>query len=255
MAAITTADILAYIAGRQAPAMHEDGTERPGASNAEINRELAILKRAFRLAMQAGKLLHRPHIPMLAERNVRQGFFERDQFEDVRAKLSEVLRPVVSVMYLTGWRGPSEVLPLKWPQVDRRAKTIRLEPGHSKNAEGRTFPYGFLPELNQVIDQQWREHEHLKAAGVICPFVFHRRGKPIRSFRRAWLTVVEAAACLGKIPHDFRRTAVRNLVRAGVPERTAMLLTGHKTRSVFDRYDIVNEATSKKPFENLLPVR
>ena len=66
MAAITTPDIRAYIATRQAPATN-DGTPKPGASNAEINRELAILKRAFRLAVQAGKLLHRPHIPMLAE--------------------------------------------------------------------------------------------------------------------------------------------------------------------------------------------
>jgi integrase len=232
MAALTTADIRAFVAQRQAA----------GASNAEINRELSIVKRAFTLAVQAGSLLARPHIPMLHEDNVRQGFFEREEFEDVRAQLPEALRGVVTFAYLTGWRVPSEVLPLQWAQVDRRAKMIRLEPGQTKNAEGRTMPYELLPELAAVIEAQWKERDRLKAAGVITPCVFHRDGEPVRHFGAAWRTACAAAGVPGRIPHDFRRTAVRNLVRAGVPERTAMLLTGHKTRSVFDRYDIVNEA-------------
>ncbi len=241
MVAIDTSTIRAYIVHRQAPVTLDDGTVIPGASNAEINRELAIVKRAYRLAQQAGKLLHRPHIPMLEERNVRQGFFEPEQFNDVRALLPEPLRPVVSFAFLTGWRVPSEVLTLQWSQVDRQTKTIRLEPGSTKNAEGRTFPYDLLPELDQLIEDQWQAHEDLLAADKICPHVFHRQGEPVRYFYKAWRTACESAGVPGKIPHDFRRTAVRNLVRAGVPERTAMQLTGHKTRSVFDRYDIVNE--------------
>jgi integrase len=255
MVTIGTADLRAYVAERQAPTKHDDGTEEAGAAAATINRELAVIKRAFRLAVQAGKLLAIPHIPMLRENNIRQGFFERTEFEDVRAKLPAALRGLVTFAYFTGWRIRSEVLGLTWSQVDRKAHTIRLEPGQTKSREGRTLPYDALTELREVIDEQWREHERLKAENRIVPFVFHREalvkqpdgslklqpGQPIKSFRKAWDSACGDAG-VRRIPHDFRRTAVRNLVRAGVPERTAMQITGHKTRSVFDRYDIVNEA-------------
>ena len=104
MASITTADVRSYTACRQ----------EAGAANATVNRELAVLKRAFRLAVQGGKLLHQPHIPMLHEDNVRTGFFEREEFEDVRDKLPEKLQGIVTFGYLTGWRIPSEILPLIW---------------------------------------------------------------------------------------------------------------------------------------------
>jgi hypothetical protein len=81
----------------------------------------------------------------------------------------------------------------------------------------------------------------LKKCGIICPWVFHRKGKPIREFRRTWISACKAAGIPGRIPHDLRRTEVRNLVRAGIPERVAMQMTGHKTRSVFERYNIVRE--------------
>ncbi len=125
---------------------------------------------------------------------------------------------------------------------DRENRTVRLEPGMTKNSEGRTLPYDLLPGLLDVVEHQWQEHERLAATGVLCPFVFHRNGKEIKGFRKAWTSACKAAGCPGKLLHDFRRTAVRNLVRANVPEKTAMGITGHKTRSVFDRYDIVDEA-------------
>ena len=130
-------------------------------------------------------------------------------------------------------------------------KVIRLEPGTTKNSEGRTFPYGNLSELDEVIEARWQAHERLKAKGTICPYVFHRHGTQIRDFRSAWKTATTAAACPGCITHDFRRTAARNLVWAGVPEKTAMLLTGHKTRSVFDRSDIVKEQDLREAVSKL----
>lgn len=241
LSTVTTTDLTAYATHRLTQ----------GASAASVNHELATIKRAFRLALRAGEIVTMPYIPMLQLHNVRQGFFERDQFEAVRDALPEALRGIVTFCYLTGWRVRSEVLSLRWAQVDRNAKTVRLEPGETKNAEGRTLPYDLLPELVDVIEQQSRERERLKASGVLCPYVFHREGKPIRDFRGAWEAACEAAGCPNKIPHDFRRTAVRNLVRAGVPEKTAMVISGHKTRSVFDRYDIVNESDLRAAFGKL----
>ena len=129
-AAVTTVDVNRYIAARQAA----------GAANATINRELAALKRAYSIACKAAKVLARPHIPMLSENNVRTGFFERDQFEAIRAQLPPELHGVVTFAYITGWRVPSEILTLRWHQVDFEAGVVRLEPGTTKNREGRLFP-------------------------------------------------------------------------------------------------------------------
>jgi integrase len=153
------------------------------ASNAEINRELAIVKRAFRLAQQAGKIQAIPHVPMLRENNVRQGFFEPDAFEAVRAHLPEELPPVVTFAYLTGWRLKSEILPLEWRQVDWEAREVRLDPGTTKNREGRTYP--FTVALEAVLTEQLAEHKRLKKAGKIVARVFHRDGEPIKSLRTA----------------------------------------------------------------------
>ena len=73
------------------------------------------------------------------------------------------------------------------------------------------------------------------------PLVFHRDGIPVRRWRTAWRTACQAAGVPTRFLHDCRRTAARNLIRANVPERVAMLLTGHKSRAIFDRYNIINE--------------
>ena len=233
MSTMTTVDVRAYIAAR----MEE------GAAAATINRELAALKRMFSLAVQAGKLLVRPYIPMLREDNTRAGFFEQHEFEAIRSQLPAHLRPIITFAYFTGWRVRSEVLSLEWRHVDRRAGVIRLDPGTTKNHEGRVLPYQAIPELETLIEEQWKAKGQLETKlRQIVSSVFSRDGHPIRDFHKVWQRAAKAAGHPGRIPHDFRRTAVRNLVRAGVSEHTAMKITGHKTRSVFDRYDIVTES-------------
>lgn len=276
LASITSRDVAAYVAKRQDDSIVtrkartlNDGTtiaeQTKTVSPAEINRELQVLKRIFNLAIEQGRIATKPIFKMLREDNVRAGFFEADQYRSVLAHLPEELRPVITFAYFTGWRIASEVLPLQWRQVDFEAGEVRLDAGTTKNREGRVFPFGLHPDLKAMLDSQWAEHERLKKAGQIVPTVFFRmvaegRGgekkpQPIVSLAKAWQAACKAAGCPGRIPHDLRRTAVRNLVRAGVSEHSAMKLVGHKTRSVFDRYDIVSGDDLKDAVRRLGTVR
>jgi integrase len=239
---LTTASIVEYQARRQAA----------GVSNATINRELAALRRAFKLAVKGDEILRQPHIPMLQENNVRQGFFERDQLEAVSRHLPEAVRPVALFAFITGWR-VSEILGLTWRQVDFGASTVRLEPGTTKNGEGRTVH--FTPELRALLETQRECTATVQAkTDRIIPNVFHRDGQPIKSFRGAWFTACEAAGVPGRIFHDLRRTAVRNLERAGVPRSVAMKLTGHKTEAVYRRYAIVSDADLRDAADKLAAI-
>ncbi len=225
---ITEPTIRQYIVSRQ----------REGAKAGTVNRELAVLKRMFTLAVRGGRLQAKPHIPMLAENNVRRGFFEPSQFEAVRTHLPAALQPVVTFAYLTGWRVKSEILPMEWRQVDWQGRVVRLDPGTTKNREGRSFP--FTAALEAVLKAQLAEHERLKKEDRIVRFVFHRNTVRIKSFRGAFDVACLAAGCPGRIPHDFRRTAVRNLERASVPRSAAMAMVGHKTEAIYRRYAIVD---------------
>jgi hypothetical protein len=128
---------------------------------------------------------------------------------------------------------------------------LRLEPNTTKNADGRTFPYARLPELKKAIDRQWAEHQRLAQAGRISPYVFTRNGQRIKSMLKAFKAACVLAGCPGRIPHDFRRTELSNLERAGVPRSQAMKLTGHLTESVYRRYAIVSEADLEVAGERL----
>lgn len=118
--------------------------------------------------------------------------------------------------------------------------SVRLEPGTTKNRKGRTF--AMTPELRACLEAQRERTENLqRSTSQVIPFVFHRQGEPIKDYRGAWRNACERAGVPGRIPHDFRRTAVRNLERAGVSRSVAMKMTGHKTESIYRRYAIVSE--------------
>src|SRR5262245_34172713 len=240
-----------------------------GAANATINRELAALKRMFNLGIQAEKIHRKPYISMLKENNVRTGFFEHGEFVAFRGALPDYLQPVATFAYYTCWR-KRNILDLKWNQVDLNTRTVRLNPGTTKNDTGQLVILD--GELLETIQKQWERRKVATIPGqsptLLCPFVFHRDGKPIKDPRKAWDKAREATGLTTKMPHDFRRTAVRNMVRAGVNERVAMMISGHKTRSVFDRYNIVSEddlreaarriwqhAQSQEQTINLVPLR
>jgi integrase len=182
------------------------------------------------------------------------GFFEPHQFTAVRRHLRQDLQLAVDLAYTYGWRVRDEVLPLARRHVDLVAGTIRLAPGESKNEDGRIIY--LTPEIATALQGQFARVDRLaRKLGRIVPWVFahtsdgplnpktgrrsYVAGDRVKDFRRAWGTACKRAGCPGMFRHDFRRTAVRNLVNDGTPEKVAMTITGHKTRSVFDRYHIV----------------
>ena len=210
------------------------------AAHATVRQELAILGRMLNLAVRAGKLANRPPLPLVEVRNTRTGFFTTEQLRAVTAALPEHLRPLVQFASITGWRR-AECLGLMWNRVDFGHGQVRLEPGTTKNLAGRMWPFGEHPALASVLMEQYEKTQRLqRERGVVIPWVFHRDGKKITDFRDAWMTACKKAGVPGRLFHDLRRTAVRNLIRAGVSDKIAMALGGWKTRSVLDRYNIVS---------------
>jgi integrase len=210
------------------------------AAPATVNRELAALRAGYRLGLDNDMIVAMPRIKLLPENNARKGFADGKQVEAICRHLTPDLADAVRFMFYTGWRSRSEVLPLKWAQVDFAGGFVRLEPGTTKNNEGRAFP--LIPELRALLERRQAITRRCERAQArIIAHVFHRYGRPIKSLRRAWMTACRKAGLPGLLPHDLRRSAVRNLERSGVSRSVAMRLTGHKTEAVYRRYAIVAE--------------
>jgi integrase len=210
-----------------------------GVGNAAINRSLAALRRMLTIAKRAKKIHDVPFIQFLKEPPARKGFLPVERFEELVGLLPTHLKPLVTLLYYCGTR-ISEALAIEWPQVDLEGRTIRLEEEQTKGDEARTLP------LPPALIMMLTEIEPTQRVGKVFDGT---------NLRKSWMTAC-AAAGLGTLTpvdgrpydpiysgltlHDFRRSAVRNLIDAGVPERVAMSISGHKTRSVFDRYHIVS---------------
>ena len=208
--------------------------QEQGLANASINRYLAALRHAFRLGMDALPPLVTvaPKIQLLEENNIREGFLEHWQYENLRKELPDHQRLILVIGYHFGMRR-GEILKLRWTQVDWEANIVRLEKQQTKAKQARCAPlYGEL--------QGWLNMAY-SARDPECPFVVSWKGHGIRELKTAWNKARQRAGVPKLLLHDLRRTAARNMIRAGVPEKTAMLIVGWKTRAMFDRYNITDE--------------
>jgi len=204
-----------------------------GAAGPTINRNLAYLRRMFKLAQQQGKVPYVPYFPMQRESEPREGFVERADFERLREEMPEHLHPALTFCYETGCR-TGAMSKIIWPWVNVDAREVNLPPGIVKNRKPLILPLS--EELVVMLRQKCQTDGR----------VFNTK-----NFRREWIkacvklkfgvkTGPEWYEYAGLIPHDFRRSAVRNLINAGVGQATAMRITGHRTLSVFERYNIVS---------------
>jgi integrase len=208
-----------------------------GAAPASVNRELNILKVAWKYAMQAGELSRKPVFPRGLKENVRQGFVtdaEYPAFVEACTQVGKLwLRTAFEIAYTLGWR-KREILNLRVRNVDLIERTLRLNPKETKTETGRTAP------MTETIFQLVSLCVEGKSKD---DYVLTRsKGKPIRDLRDSWLKVCQIVGRPGLLFHDMRRSAVSSLVKKGIPRKVAMSISGHETESVFHRYAIVETA-------------
>jgi len=229
--ALKPKDLKVYIEKRRAK----------GKSNATINRELELLRLALRLAHEQGQLPTEIKVPMLEEKNTRTGFATRPQIETIIANLPEWLQDFTRFGYITAMR-KGEIASLRWEDIDREVGAVRLTAENAKTGEARTLMVA--GDLVDLIERRWKTRLFTRVSGkvFVAEYVFHREGYPIEDFRGPWERACTAAGVPGLLFHDLRRSAVRNMDRAGVSRHVAMKISGHKTESMYQRYNIVSES-------------
>jgi integrase len=204
-----------------------------GRSEVTCNRELSILRAALNRGRKCTppKVVAIPYFPMVAETNARQGFLADEEYEKLRDTLPDYLKPLFVTGYFTGVR-LGELLAIQWNQVDWEQGFITLNAEETKSGHSRAVP------IIEGDMRSWLVWSRDHAEGA--PHVFHDEGEPIRDFRGAWKSACKSAGVPDLKFHDLRRTAVRNMRRAGVPQVVRMRITGHRTDSMERRYNIVD---------------
>lgn len=219
--------------------------QKDGLQNATINRDLAALHKAFTLGFRCTpkKIMSMPVFPdRLPEATPRKGFVEQAQFDALCSATQELwMRALITTAYTFGFRR-GELLHMKVGQVDLLNRTIRLYRGETKSGEPKLIK--MTPDVCALLTAMCQGKSG-------DDYVFTRNGEPIVDIRDEWTRMTEAAKLPDLIFHDLRRSAIRNMIRDGVPERVAMEISGHKTRSVFERYNIVSEADLSRAAEQI----
>jgi integrase len=233
---ITTDVLRAFIRSRKQPYRYSYPVR-----NSTINRNLALLRHMMNLARRDGKIQFIPHFPMLAEKPPRKGFLEHEEFKKLRDELPQRLRPIVMFLYSTG-RPLGEARGICWHQVDLDALEIRIESERKTENQPSLVPLDGLAELVAELKREQDARES-KFDAVFC----------VKNLRKAW-----RRACIrlglgrmeslpngreiyrGLLVQDLRRSAVRNMIDAGVAEKVVMEVSGYKRREVFDPYNVVS---------------
>jgi integrase len=203
------------------------------AARATAGYEVGVLISALSAAVENRVLSVRPTFKLPRVRNARQGFFTQGDFAALLLELPPDVRPVVEFLHATGWR-LNEALRLTWDQIDWEGQVIRISSDKTKGHDERVFPFGLAPDLKALLEA--------RRSARNGAFVFHRSGRRIKTFIKAWRGAARRAGLAGRLVHDLRRTAARDFRRRGASEGEIMKLCGWKTRSMFDRYNIIDEA-------------
>lgn len=216
---------------------HRLQNHRPGM----VHMELCVIRRGLQILCDWGRIPRVPRIPKVRQSPPRQGFLSDGALKEICGRISgQEVVPLLWFLCYTGWR-VSEAKNLSWGAVDFCLGVVRLEPGKTKNREGREFPFRYLQPLGTLLRNQRNaitrmEHD----LGCIVPWVFARpTGSRIADFHSAWTTACRRAGYPGACVHDLRRSAVRRLELAGIPRAVGMRLTGHRTERVYHAYAIV----------------